>query len=129
MIAGMYLASFSALIYIAWESYDRVWAAIIAWITVLLGTWHFLRLRGKTGPAVIGAANVRVAWLWAAMLLIVNLRWDVWLAARRGSDLAEVHRLLPVWVVPLATLTLLLWVGVLAALTKPRPSASEPAQR
>jgi len=124
MVAGLYLASFSALIYIAWESYDRGWAAIIAGIMVVLGTWHFLRLRGTPESAATREAIGRIAWLWGTMLLIVNLRWDVWLAAGRGAGLAEVHSLLPVWVVPSATLTLLIWIGIVVALTKPRRSTS-----
>jgi hypothetical protein len=64
-----------------------------------------------------------------AVLAILNLRLNAWLAVRRGTDLAEIHRLLPVWAVPLATASLILWVGLLVVLTKPRASACEAAQR
>jgi hypothetical protein len=57
-------------------------------------------------------------------LTILNLRLNLSLAAFRGVDIAEIHRLLPVWAVPLATLTLLIWTGVLVALTKPPRPAS-----
>ncbi len=42
------------------------------------------------------------------------------MAAYRGVDQAVIHRLLPSWVIPMATLTLLVWIGALVALTKPR---------
>jgi RNA polymerase sigma factor (sigma-70 family) len=122
MIAGMYLACFSVLIYLAWEAHDYIWAAITAGIMVVLGAWHFLRLRAKINPAGWRTAIGRVLWAWGTMLLIFNLRWDVWLAARRGTGLDEIHSLLPVWVVPSATLALLIWLGAIVALTKPRRS-------
>jgi RNA polymerase sigma factor (sigma-70 family) len=122
MIGGMYVACFSALIYIAWQTHDRVWAGVIAGIMVVLGAWHFLGLRGKTGSAEVRASIARMAVLWGMMLLIMNLRWDAWLAAIRGAGLAEVHSILPVWVIPLATLTLLIWTGIVIALTRPRRS-------
>jgi hypothetical protein len=89
---------------------------------VVLGAWHFLGLRGKTGSAEVRASIARMAVLWGMMLLIMNLRWDAWLAAIRGAGLAEVHSILPVWVIPLATLTLLIWTGIVIALTRPRRS-------
>jgi hypothetical protein len=93
---------------------------MIAAIMVVLGTWHFLGLRGKTGSAAVRESIRQVAVVWGMMLLIVNLRWDTWLAALRGMDLSGVHSLLPVWVVPVASLTLLIWTGIVVALTKPR---------
>jgi hypothetical protein len=54
---------------------------------------------------------------------------NVWLAAFHGTDVAGIHRLLPVWAIPLATLGLLIWVGVMVALTGPKASVLEAAQR
>jgi RNA polymerase sigma factor (sigma-70 family) len=120
MIIGLYLGCFSVLIFLAWQAHDRIRAAMIAAIMVVLGTWHFLGLRGKTGSAAVRESIRQVAVVWGMMLLIVNLRWDTWLAALRGMDLSGVHSLLPVWVVPVASLTLLIWTGIVVALTKPR---------
>lgn len=124
MIGGIYVACFSAMIYIAWRTNDRLWAWVIAAIMVVLGMWHFLGLRGKTGSAATRAAIVHMAWLWAMMLLIVNLRWDTWLAASRGVSLDMVHSLLPVWAVPVASLSLLILIGVVVLLSRPRHSTS-----
>jgi hypothetical protein len=55
---------------------------------------------------------------WGVILLLLNCRLDVWMATVRGTDLAEAHSVLPMWIVHLGTLLLLLWAGWLMA--KPR---------
>jgi len=119
MVAGLYLALFSCLICLAWRAHDRVTAGVVAGVMAGLGIWHFLDLRAKSEPEALRPAIAHVALGWGAVLAILNLRLDVWLAAFRGSDVAQIHRLLPVWALPLATFTLLLWVGLLFLLTKP----------
>ena len=61
-----------------------------------------------------------LATAWAIVFVILNLRLQVWLATFMRVDLVELHRLVPLWVVPSATLFLVLWVAVVAALTKSR---------
>jgi RNA polymerase sigma factor (sigma-70 family) len=129
IVFGLYLSCFSWLIYLAWRVGDQVSAGIMAGIMVVLGIWHFFQLRSPIGTTALRAAIGHTALVWGLILLILNLRWDVWLAAIRGTNLAEIHRILPVWVVPLATLTLLIWVGVVFALTGPQRAASKPGQR
>jgi hypothetical protein len=48
---------------------------------------------------------------WGVTLLLLNWRLDVWMATARGTDLAEAHSVLPMWIVHLGTLLLLLWAG------------------
>jgi len=129
MIAGVYVALFSWLIYVAWRVHDNLTAGIAAGLMVALFIWHFIDLRGRPEPAAMRPALQHVALAGVAVLAILNLRLNAWLAVRRGTDLAEIHRLLPVWAVPLATASLILWVGLLVVLTKPRASACEAAQR
>jgi hypothetical protein len=52
------------------------------------------------------------------ILVILNLRLESWLASSRGIDLAEMRRLLPVWIIPLLTLSVVAWVGLLLKVTK-----------
>jgi hypothetical protein len=52
------------------------------------------------------------------ILAVLNLRLDVWLAARYEISVAELHRLYPVWLIPVLTLVLLAWVGLVVALGK-----------
>ena len=121
MIAGMYLSFASWMIYLAWNDNDRVTALVIAGLMLALGLWHFFHLEGKTGLAAARVGIGHSVLCWTVTLGILNLRYDVWLAARHECTLAEIHGLLPVWVVPSLTLALVLWAGLVMALTKPKP--------
>jgi hypothetical protein len=123
--AGRSLAFFSWLIWLAWQLNDRASAGILAGLMVGLGIWHFVNLRGKAGVAAQRAVARHLALAWAVILLVLNLRLDVWIASAHGCSLDEAHSLLPAWVVPVLTLALLLWSGLVLALTKPtrRPTS------
>jgi hypothetical protein len=54
------------------------------------------------------------------IVVVLNLRLDVWLAARYGVSVAEFHHLFPMWIIPSLTLALALWIGLVLALTKPK---------
>jgi RNA polymerase sigma factor (sigma-70 family) len=125
VVISLSLAYFSGLIYVAWRAHDQVSAGIITGTMVALGVWRFIQCRGRTGTAALHAAIGHAVLAWGVILVALNLRLGVWLAARREVSLAELHRLLPAWVVPSATLILLVWVGVVLAMTRPHPSASQ----
>jgi len=129
VITGIYVASFFWLICLAYLANDRLWAAIIAGIMAVLFVWHFLRARSRSGATSLQGAIGHVALAWAIILVILNLRLQVWLATFRGVGLVELHRLLPAWVVPLATLFLVLWLGVVVALTKSQRAISGSGKR
>ena len=117
--AGTYLAFFSWLAWMAWQLHDRGSAAIIVGLMVGLSVWHFANVEGKTGVVVMRTIAAHLALCWGVILMILNLRLDVWLAAAHSCGLAEIHSLLPAWVVPVLTLALLLWAGLILKLTKP----------
>jgi RNA polymerase sigma factor (sigma-70 family) len=117
--AGMYLAFFSWLAWVAWQLNDHASAAIILGLMVGLSVWYFTNTRGKTGSAAMRAVAGHLALCWGVILLIFNLRLDVWMAAAHGCSLSEIHSLLPAWVVPVLTLALLLWAGLILKLTEP----------
>jgi RNA polymerase sigma factor (sigma-70 family) len=119
MWAGVYLAFFSWLVYLAWQENDRISAVIIGGTMLALGLWHFFHAQGKTGMVAARVGIGHFALCWAAVLVIFNLRWAPWLASRRECSVAEIHHLLPAWVVPALTLALVLWTGLVLALTKP----------
>lgn len=129
MTIGVYVALFSWLIFLAWKAHDIVTAVVVAGIMVALGIWHFIHMRGRSERAAMRAAIGDIALAWGVVLAIFNLRVNVWLAAFRGTDVAGIHRLLPVWAMPLATFALMIWVGVMVALTGPKASVLEAAQR
>jgi RNA polymerase sigma factor (sigma-70 family) len=122
VLISIYVASFTWLIYFASRARDPLWATIIAGIMAVLFVLHLLRSRRRTAAASLQGATGHVALAWAVILVILNLRLQVWLAALSGIKLVELHRLLPMWVVPSATLFLLLLVGVATALTRSQGS-------
>ena len=123
MVIGLYLAFFSWLIYMAWTAHDLMSVGIITGTMVALGVWHFIDFRGRTGTAAIRAGIRRLALVFGVVLAVLNWRLDVWMAARREMSLAEYHHLLfSAWIVPLLTLALLLWIGFVLLLTKPKRS-------
>lgn len=113
---GVHLISFVWLIDLAWQSGDRLGAGITAAAMVASCMWTICRLRNKTHAAK------RMTWahlgvIFGVIILMLNWRVDVWMAAMRGIDLAEAHRLLPMWTVHLMTVAFLLVVGALLAFT------------
>ncbi len=122
--AGHYLVFFLYFVWIAWRLNDRVSAGILAGLMVGLGVWKFVSLRGKTGVAAMRVAAGQLALTWAIILVVLNLRLDVWMAAAHECSIAEMHRLLPAWVIPVLTMALVLWAGLVLVITKPKPTSS-----
>ena len=118
-MGGTCLAFFSWLIMIAWKSHDMASAAIITGLMVVLGIWQVVNLRGKIGVRGMQAIAGYLALNWATVLVILNLRLDRWMASISGRSLAEIHSVLPAWVIPVLTLALVLWAGLLMVATKP----------
>jgi RNA polymerase sigma factor (sigma-70 family) len=127
LAVGSYLTMFSWLIYLTWREHDRITAAVIIGVVLVMGGWHFLHggwhslpHRGTMGVAAWRAANRHMALCCAVVVAVINLRIDVWAAAAYGVSVAEVHSLPPFWIVPLFTLALVAWIGAFLALTKPK---------
>ncbi len=120
VVAGLYLACFWWLIDLAWEANDTVSVGIITAAMLVLAVWNFLQVRNKAGVVAMRTVIEHLALIWAVILLILNWRLEVWEASLHGIDLAEMHRLLPAWIVYLLTAALLVWMGILVAATKPR---------
>jgi hypothetical protein len=121
LVVGLYLACFWWLIGLAWQAHDPLWAGIITGLMVLLGAGNYFQRLARTGAAILRATARQLALVWAVILVILNLRLDVWEASLHGMDLAAMHRLLPAWMIPVLTLALLFWIGMILALTKPKP--------
>ncbi len=120
VVAGTHLMLFWGVIFLAWQSHDRVAAAIITGLMVGLGIWNYFQLRGLTGLAMGQAYISQLLSCCVVMLAIFNLRFDVWMASMYGTSVAELHRQMPTWIVPLLTLVLALWSGILLILTRPK---------
>jgi uncharacterized membrane protein len=124
LVISMHLGFFSGLIYSAWQAGDRVWAGNIAATMILLGIWYLYRLRGKAGTAAWRALTAHMAVVSGVILAVLDLRWDVWMAASRRVSLSEIHQLLPVWVMHLLTAGLVVWVAALWAMTRPNQKSN-----
>ena len=120
VVAGSHLTIFSWLIALLWRENDRITAAIVTGAMLILGVWNFFQFRGQTGMAAARVAYGHMTLCCAVVVAVINLRLDVWAAAAHGVSVAEVHSLLPIWIVPLLTGALLIWCGVVLSLTKPR---------
>jgi len=120
VVAGAHLMLFSWLVRLAWRADDRMAAGIIAGMMVVLAIAAFFNTRRRTGAALAGVTNGHVAACGALMLATFNLRLDVWVASGYGVSVAEIHRLLPLWIVPLLSLVLVIWGVAVSVLTKPK---------
>jgi hypothetical protein len=112
------LMLFSAIIFLAWSAHDRMTAGMTVGVMLTLSVWHFFRSRGKAGMAAGLAYIAQLASSCVVLLAIFNLRFDTWAANWYGVDVAEIHHRLPTRMVPLLTLALVLWAGMLLVLTR-----------
>ena len=119
-IAGTHLMLFWGVIPLAWSVRDYLGFAIIIALMVILAAWNWMKDPGTT-PYSCWPAHIRqLASSAVAVFAVLNLRLDVWLAARHGISVAEVSRQFPTWMVPVLTLVLLIWSCALMAITKPK---------
>jgi RNA polymerase sigma factor (sigma-70 family) len=120
--AGTYMAFFLWLIQVAWRSNDHLTARILTALMVGLAAWDYISLRNRVGASAMRAVARDLTLGWSIVLAVLNLRLATWIAHARGTTLAEVHQFLPVWLIPALTIALLLWSGLVLALTKPSRS-------
>ena len=118
--AGVYVACFWWLIDLAWRANDMVSAAIITATMIALGGSHFYWVRRTTGVAVVRSVAGHLAVVWGIIVLILNCRLGAWTASLRGIGPAEMSRLFPVWLLPVLTLSLLIWIGLVLVITSPK---------
>ena len=124
-VAGIYLSSFLWLITLAWQAQDLISVGIFAGAMVVLGICHFFQFHGRNAGVAAMRGGIRCLTLaFGVIVLILNWRLDVWMAPRYEVSVAEMHRLYPMWLIPVLTLALMAWIGILLALTKPKRSAS-----
>ena len=117
---GTNLMLFSAIIALAWGAHDRMTAGMTVGVMLALSVWHFFLHRGRTGIPAAVTYIAQLASSCAVMLAIFNLRFAVWAACWYGVGTAELRRLLPTQMVPMLTLALAAWAGVLLVLTRPK---------
>jgi RNA polymerase sigma factor (sigma-70 family) len=120
LVVGLYVTVVSGLLSLTYRLHD--WATVLSLVAFMpvLSVWNFFRLRSQTAEGTVRGAYRSVAWCCALVLAALNLRLDGWIATARGISVADVHRLLPYWMVHALTLALVAWCWAALALTRPR---------
>lgn len=124
IVAGTQIMMFWSVILMAWRCNDRSGAMIIAGMTTALGVVNFLLFRRRNGLAYIE----QIGLCCLVLLVIWNLRFDVWIAPGYGVSVAELHSRMPAWMVPVLTLVLALWSVFLFTITKPKTTGLSSAR-
>ena len=111
--------------FIRFEWHDRTGVLITTTAMILMALAAFFQCRGKPALEVSRILGEHLNRVGILVLLVINLRTDVWVASAYGVKVSEAPELLPTWIVPVLTLALILWGVSLAYLTKPRTMAAE----
>jgi len=119
MVAGIYVALFSVMIFLAFKAHDWLASAILSGAMVTLCGWNLIYVSCRDVLVGTKAVTRGLALGFAVVLAVLSWRLEGWLAVFRGVDSAVIHGLLPAWMIPTATLTLVAWIGVVVALTRP----------
>jgi RNA polymerase sigma factor (sigma-70 family) len=126
---GIFLAMFLWVLSLMWDAGDHLAAGLVAVLAAMLGTLHFFRKRNRSGLAAIRAEFGNCALCCAFIVTVINLRLDVWMANRMGVSVAEIHQLYPLWLVPLLSVSVALWIGLLLLLPGSKQPSSVAPQR
>jgi hypothetical protein len=118
VMIGTNLMVFAPVILVSWSWGDRITAGVIVAVMLALSAWHFLLFRGKTGSASMVTYIGQLASSCGVVLLVINLRLDVWAAARYGVTVADVRRMLPIELIAILTLVLVIWAAAFLFLTR-----------
>ena len=120
---GIHVAMFSWLIYLMWRADDDLAAGLVAVIVTLLAAWRMINDPNRNPRTLVRSTFGYVGFCCALIVGVINLRLDVWLAANRNVSVAQVQQIYPMWLVPLLSAALGLWIGLLLLLpTRPQPS-------
>jgi hypothetical protein len=128
---AMTIGALAWLVYLGWEVRDNLTAGITAAAGVAIIMWLFVCFYRPKAIVGLHVSWKRLAWAPSLMiagviLLMLNWRLDLWIAKVRGTDLAEAHRFLPMWIIHLPTLLLLVWIIAVLSATRPKPSSPQP---
>ncbi len=127
---GMVVGAFGWMVNIALDTGDLLAAGIIITVGVVLMAWpcYMAAYMGEGQAFRSRLSFVPSVGIHGLILLMVNWRLDLWIAAGNGSQgsmgLMAAHQLLPMWIVHVVTLGLLAWVGVLLLIRKPKEAVA-----
>jgi RNA polymerase sigma factor (sigma-70 family) len=119
VVAGIHLACFWWLIDLAMRAQDRLGVGVAALFMVGLVIRNWVQVPGRTGTDAARRIAGHIALIWGIILAILNWRLTAWVAVLHGFTPGEIRRFLPLWSVPMLSLLLVGWVGLLLRLTRP----------
>lgn len=120
IVAGTHIMMFWGIIQGAWGNHDWLGTAIVVGIVAALGAVNFFRYRGWNGRAMGPIYIQQLGSCALVSLVIINLRFDVWLSHIYTVSVAELPNLVPTWMIPVLSLVLVLWSVFLLSMTKPK---------
>lgn len=106
---GIHVAIFLWLVALAWRVEDHLTAWLVGLLAVGLAAWRGANPQRLTTRATFGHVGLSCA----LIVVIINLRLDVWLATNRGVSVVEIHQIYPLWLLPLLSASVALWAGLL----------------
>jgi hypothetical protein len=118
VIAGVHVALFAWLIALAARYGDFVGAAISVGAMLGLAGWALFKVRRDPGGTLLHMLSTRLALAAATILLILNLRARAWVASAYGVTSADAGAIVPMWIIPVLSVALVLWVGLVLALAR-----------
>jgi len=110
MAAGLHLAMFLWVITLAWHARDLTGVALTTVIMVALAVWNYFKLRGLAGMTAAAVNGEHYGLCGVAIVAILNFRMDVWMSGRYHVSVAEIHRMFPLWLVPVLSVALFAWI-------------------
>jgi RNA polymerase sigma factor (sigma-70 family) len=124
--AGMVLGALAWIVNRSWLAGDWLSVGIVTGGGVFLLAWpYWLAARLGHAQAVKSPLQfVPTVLLFSLILFMINWKLDLWISVATGSGVAGANRILPMWIVHVGTLLLLVWVGLLPVVTKPRAAAA-----
>ena len=120
VVAGTHIMMFWGMIRAAWGNHDSLGLASVIGLATALGVANFFHYRGRNGRAMGPIYMQQLASCGLVMLVIINLRFDVWVARIYGVSVADLPKLVPTWMIPALSLVLVLWSVSLLFITKPK---------
>jgi hypothetical protein len=129
IVLGTHFMMFWGVIQMAWGAHDQFGTAIIAGMATALALLNFFLYRRRNGAAMGPAYLQQVGSCALLLLVMVNLRFDVWFAHSYGISVAELPGRVPMWIVPMLSLVLVLWSVFMLSVTKPKTTDVVSARR
>lgn len=116
-IIATYVASTAWIIGLAWLLGDGGAALLVLLLTGMLAAWHLRELGGRVGWPAQQLTFACHAALCVGLLLVVNLRLDLWVAPLYGVPVEEMRGALDMGLIHMLTGVLIGWAALLFMIT------------